>query len=98
MHPNSLTAEPKPAQKSKMYHAIYAVYDIYARPLTDREILVLMFGQNERETNKVRPRITEMIAQGFLKECGKTTDLITHKTVRLVRIKRAEENNQPLLF
>ena len=98
IHDHSMQAEPAPEKKFKMYHAIYAAYDAYQRPLTDRDILTLMFGKDERDMNKVRPRITEMIAQNFLKECGKATDFLTHKTVRLVRIKRSEENTQAELF
>jgi hypothetical protein len=97
MHINSLLAEPKPDRKSRMYHLIYSVLDVYARPMTAREIFKALYGQDEGDLNRVRPRLTEM-KNKFIVECGEIKDYITKQKVSLFRIKRPEENDQPELF
>lgn len=42
------------------------------------------------DMNCVRPRISELIDEGVLIEMGKVRDFTTHKTVRLVRIRKTE--------
>lgn len=51
------------------------------RPLTDRDLMVAC-GMSD--PNAVRPRITEMVQDGWLAEVGSTRDPFTGKTVRLV--------------
>jgi hypothetical protein len=63
--------------------AILAVFNDAPAPMTDREVM-LCFGWTD--PNKTRPRISELIDAGLLRECGKTTDAITGKTVRLVEV------------
>lgn len=55
---------------------------------TDREIKEIMhFG----DMNTVRPRITEMIKKGIVKEQGVTKCIRTNKTVRVVRCITSDE-------
>ena len=75
--------------------SIIDVYAIWDRPMTDRQVLDIMRFQ---DMNQVRPRISELIDMGLLKECGKVRDEITNKTVRLVRVMRPEEHLQQELF
>lgn len=50
-------------------------------PMPDRRVMeALGFS----DMNAVRPRITELIKAGLLREAGSTTDYITGKRVRLV--------------
>jgi transcription initiation factor IIE alpha subunit len=50
---------------------------------TDREIA---YALGTLDMNYVRPRITELIRDGFLIECGKVKDNSTGKTVRIVKL------------
>ena len=68
---------------SKRQTAILAIYKIFRRPLTDRQVLAWLFGSG-RDMNQVRPRITELIALGLLEETGTTIDSYSRRTVRLV--------------
>ena len=52
-----------------------------AGPCTDREV---MQGLNLPDMNSVRPRITEGIRAGLLRECGMARCFITEKMVRRV--------------
>ena len=52
--------------------------------MTDREIKNAIFGK-VADMNTVRPRITELIADHWLIECGTTRCPVTDKRVRLVR-------------
>lgn len=52
------------------------------RPWTDREIAA---GMGYREMNAVRPRITELVDQGILQECGSVICQVTRKRVRQVQ-------------
>lgn len=40
------------------------------------------------DPNSVRPRLTELIGDGILEEAGSVSDPITHKTVRVVRLRK----------
>lgn len=51
------------------------------RPWTDRQIAA---GMGYPDMNAVRPRITELIDQGILREAGSITCQVTGKRVRLV--------------
>jgi len=50
---------------------------------TDRQV---MEGLGFREPNAVRPRCTELIQRGALREVGSTVCPVTGKTVRLVDV------------
>lgn len=50
---------------------------------SDREIMVWL---RFTDPNKVRPRITEMIKRGIMRECGSQVDSMTGKRVRLVEM------------
>jgi hypothetical protein len=60
---------------------ILNVYSSSAQPLTDREVCE---RAGFREMNAVRPRITEMIEEGILKECGTVRSERTGRRVRTV--------------
>lgn len=94
IHHNSLLAY-ETIDTSERNQSIYGVYENSEVPLMDREV---MHKLGFRDPNAVRPRITEMIDEGLLKEVGKSKDPVTNRTVRLVRIRRPEENLQPELF
>lgn len=61
-------------------------------PATDRRVMEAM---GFREPNAVRPRITELIDLGSLREVRNTRCPVTGKTVRVVDVPRAA---QPTLF
>jgi predicted HTH transcriptional regulator len=50
---------------------------------TDRQLKDAMFGANA-DMNRVRPRITELIDIGMLRQTGQAKDRLTGKTVRVV--------------
>lgn len=52
--------------------------------LTDREIKDILFPCGA-DMNAVRPRITELVQEGWLKEVGTKIDKVTGKSVRLVQ-------------
>lgn len=56
---------------------------VIARPTTDRRV---MESLGFVDCNSVRPRITELVDAGIVRECGKTRDHVTDKTVRLVEV------------
>lgn len=89
IHVNSIKSyqELKPNKRAAR---IYEKYTCTQKAMTDREIADhLGFA----DLNQVRPRITEMIALGFLRECGKVKDAVTGRSVRLVEVNK-EDNNQ----
>lgn len=87
IHPNSYQAYHS-INKSQRRHIIQRIYEVYGS-LTDRQVCDIL---GFRDLNSVRPRISEMIDDGVLVECGNKKDEITHKTVRLVKINTS--NNQ----
>lgn len=54
--------------------------------VTDRECAA---GMGYPHRSFVQPRISTLIKDGFLEECGKTKCPVTGKTVRLVRFRDA---------
>jgi hypothetical protein len=54
---------------------------------TDRGIAVLL---GFADINMVRPRLSELIDFGYLRECGKTKDMVTGRTVRLTTLNEAQ--------
>ena len=68
----------------------------YLGSATDREVMDHLGFQ---DTNKVRPRLTELINDaGILEECGHKYDSYTEKNVRIVRIIKDEDQRQLNLF
>jgi len=53
------------------------------KPLTDRQIRDACCGETA-DMNTVRPRITELIREGTLMECGEIVDPATGENVRVV--------------
>ena len=56
---------------------------------SDRQIMTAL---GFVDPNAVRPRVSDLIRQGVLEECGSVRDPATGKQVRRVRIKRPAEN------
>jgi hypothetical protein len=58
------------------------------RSFTDRQVKEILYAQGVLpmdDMNMVRPKITSLIDDGYLRECGEIEDALTHRTVRLVR-------------
>jgi DNA-binding Lrp family transcriptional regulator len=88
IHPNSVKAYYEGQKAFTERHHKVLEYLQEHRIATDREI---MRGLGFGEPNAVRPRITELVQAGVLRECGTLSDPETLKTVRLVEV------NQPAL-
>ena len=58
----------------------------HGRPATDREVRDALYGQ-AADMNMVRPRISELLDAGALREAGTARDAATGMTVRLVAVK-----------
>lgn len=86
VHPNSAQAYHDSAPElSERAAAVLAVYRRATHPLTDRDVKdALGFS----DMNAVRPRITELVESGLLRECGRVKDSITGKMVRVVVVNR----------
>lgn len=84
VHPNSAQALRESAHElSERAAAVLAVYRRATHPITDRDVKdVLGFA----DMNAVRPRITELIESGVLRECGRVKDAVTGKMVRVVTV------------
>lgn len=81
MHPNSLKAYAEERDNlSDRAQEILANVRVHGSG-TDREIMNRMGFD---EPNQVRPRITELVQQGLLKELGAAICPVTKKTVRIV--------------
>jgi hypothetical protein len=79
MHANSLEAFKSLNRKAR-WKAIHEVYAANRQSLTDREVMTAL---GFTDANCVRPRITEMIDEGYLCETGKVRDRVTNKPVRI---------------
>lgn len=62
---------------------ILAVFEGSKHPLTDRQVMEKL---GKTDPNAVRPRITELVDAGVLKEEGSINDLATGKRVRFCSI------------
>lgn len=83
MHPNSIKAHREERAKlSKREAMIMDRFNGVHKSQTDRNIMEY-FGF--KEMNAVRPRITSLIQNGHLVECGNMIDRVTGRRVRLVR-------------
>ena len=93
MHPNSLEAYRRldlPASQAR----VFRVFMINPHEsFTDRTVKDMMRAD---DMNEVRPRITELIERGVVKEYGNTTCPVTNKTVRTVGL--VCEPSQPKLI
>lgn len=82
MHENSLECyDEEEPNFGRMESLVYQLYRASAVPLTDRQVKTRL---GFTDMNKVRPRITELIKDGYLFETGSTQDETTLKKVRLV--------------
>jgi len=70
---------PKLGKRAEEIVKVWERYDVTT--LTDRDIMEMLYF---KDMNSVRPRITELIKAGLLRECGSTIDSVTGKKVRLV--------------
>lgn len=96
MHDNSLAALKEineDGTKKRRADAIIEIFKQHIYPLTDRTILKKLFPGSDN-LNLVRPRITEAIKKGILREVGTVQDFATGKKVRMVTI----TNNQMDMF
>jgi hypothetical protein len=90
IHRNSLSAYAV-LKKTDRYEAIMKAYESIKSPLTDRDVKEIL---GFPDMNNVRPRITELIDQGKLKEVGTELDLVTNTRVRICRPTTPEDNKQ----
>jgi hypothetical protein len=82
IHPNSKQAYKE--EKTKLGKRAQMIYDFLTnieKPMTDRQVQIAL---GFPEPNNVRPRITELMDEGLVFECGKVKCEITNKQVRLV--------------
>jgi hypothetical protein len=83
MHPNSLAAFDRESEKlTRRAAMIHGALIGARRPLTDREVKALLGFE---DMNSVRPRITELISDGYAEEVAQVECPVTHKRVRQVR-------------
>lgn len=88
IHPNSLAAYQADGFKlGKRAMEIYALLRDKG-PMTDRQV-VYAFGKSD--LNYARPRLTDLIHDDWVVECGETKCGTTGKVVRLVRALSSEE-------
>lgn len=90
IHENSLRSY-RELKKEDRFSAILKAFNTFKEPLSDRDVKRMLGFE---DMNSVRPRITELIKQGKLKECGCETDLFTQKSVRLCRLTTPEDIKQ----
>ena len=69
-----------PDRQKKILWAINKMTDL-KRPITDRAIKTYLMLD---DMNQVRPRVTELLKQGHIKETEPTTCSVTEKKVRCV--------------
>ncbi len=79
MHAHSLEAYASLKPDARRA-AVLAVYRGSTFPLTDRQVMEAL---GFTDGNAVKPRISELVEDGKLYECGKVKDHITNKTVRV---------------
>lgn len=90
MHKNSLKAfgELKSTDRRAL---IFKVFESLGYPLTDRDVKDVL---GYTDMNYVRPRISELIHEGKIIECGTEVDRETKKHVRLCRVKTTDDVKQ----
>jgi hypothetical protein len=88
---NSLIAYRAEIKKfNKRENLIYGFLLRAGRAMTDREIKDELFGFTA-DMNTTRPRLSDLIRAGWIRETGKTIDGITGKRVRKVKAVSPEE-------
>jgi hypothetical protein len=94
MHHNSLNAYRQVRDEmNKREKAIYGLLSQNMLSMTDREIMKAL---NFPEPNCVRPRITDLIKNYWLREMGDVEDSISGVRVRRVRALSATERKEIL--
>jgi hypothetical protein len=84
LHVHSLEARDHNQEAHKGRKAlILECLELRGKPQTDRQIRDACCGE-AADMNSVRPRITELIREGKLIECGEIEDPVTHEDVRVV--------------
>ncbi len=73
--------------RAKRTADVFEAFIRFNRPMTDREVCSAL---GYKDMNAVRPRMTELIQQGVLIECGKVRDYLTGRRVRQCTVKTAE--------
>ena len=82
MHINSIEAYYQEVSKLTGRRAdVYRTVKARGTPVTDREVMALL---GFRDMNAVRPRISELVKHGLLRECDSTPCPVTGKKVRRV--------------
>ncbi len=95
MHVNSLSAYHTGQHETFSERELAILSTLKAkRWATDRD---LMTALGFSDMNAVRPRITELIADGLIEEIGTTNDTTTGKRVRRIAL-RPMAQQQTLLF
>ena len=84
-HNNSMLSS-RQVERFNRRRLILSAYDKAGEPLTDRQVVDII---GYRDMNSARPRITELVEEGILKEVGTVEDHLTKRTVRLT----AKSNN-----
>jgi hypothetical protein len=84
VHANSVKTYHESREKlSERAEEVLAVYVHSGVKMTDREVMrALLYS----DMNAVRPRISELIDLGLLRECGKRVDSVTGRHVRVCEV------------
>jgi hypothetical protein len=84
LHAHSLDAKEHNQEAHKgRKHLILELLQLRGKPMADRQIRDAICGE-AADMNTVRPRITELIREGKLMECGEIVDPATQENVRVV--------------
>lgn len=78
LHANSLSAFDS-LDINKRESLILSAYALARAPMTDRECMTAL---GFTDMNAVRPRVTSLVASGYLWECGVVRDETTGRRVR----------------
>ena len=101
VHVNSLIAyEAEKRNFSKREQLVYGYLTMCRTPQTDRAVRDALFTPTA-DMNAVRPRISDLIKSGWVREVGKVKSNVTGKRVRMVRAVSVEErarNEEGLLL
>jgi predicted HTH transcriptional regulator len=90
LHIHSLEAQDARAGELKGRKAAILDWLRERGPATDRQVRDALFGEHA-DMNMVRPRISELVAQGKCHEVGSVEDDVTGLHVRIVRAKNEGE-------
>jgi len=82
IHPNSI-ASIRQMDVSEREKLVLQILMTFGSPMTDRQVLET---SPFSDMNAVRPRITELVQEGYLCEVGDVTDDLTGRPVRMVEI------------